>query len=280
MRLIRKGLAVGLALLLVGCSKGGGDVQADAQAFIDAYTAEYMTLQYDYAKADWRSNTMIVEGDTTNAHATRMANEALAEFTGSSEVIENARKFLNKKKKLTPIQVRQLEKILYNAADNPQTVEALVKKRIAAETKQNEDLFGFDFKVNGQSVTTNQIDEVLRTSDDLDERLANWEASKQVGAAIKDGLVQLRDLRNETVQALGYDDYFAYQVSDYGMTTDELLEMMRKFDKEIWPLYRELHTYARYTRRSGSRHDSCAMAAKSLGSGLECHGYRQGDRPR
>ena len=108
-----------------------------------------------------------------------------------------------------------------------------LKKRIAAETKQNEDLFGFDFKVNGQSVTTNQIDEVLRTSDDLDERLANWEASKQVGAAIKDGLVQLRDLRNETVQALGYDDYFAYQVSDYGMTTDELLEMMRKFDKEI-----------------------------------------------
>lgn len=246
MKGIRKALPVVLALLLFSCSKDTKEVQDNAQIFIDAYTAEYMALQYEYAKADWRSNTMIIEGDTTNAYATRMANEALARFTGSSEVIENARSFLEQKKKLNPLQVRQLEKILYNAADNPQTVEALVKQRIAAETKQNEDLFGFNFEVFGESITTNEIDEVLRTSNDVDQRLATWEASKEVGAAIKDGLVELRGLRNQTVQALGYDDYFSYQVSDYGMTTDELLAMMRKFNKEIRPLYEELHTYARY----------------------------------
>jgi len=54
-------------------------------------------------------------------------------------------------------------------------------------------------------------------------------------------------LRNETVRALGYDDYFQYQVSDFRMTTAEMLELLHQFVEELRPLYRELHTYARYT---------------------------------
>jgi len=230
-----------------GCSTSNADVQSEAQAFIDSYTQEFLTLQYAWAEADWKSNIMIVEGDTTNAYKTRMANEAFAKFTGSTDVIENARTYLKSKDELTPLQIRQLEKILYNAADNPQTVEELVKERIKAETEQVEHMYGFDFKINGESVTTADIDEALKTEADPAKRLAAWESSKTVGAAIKDGLVNLRRLRNETVQALGYDDYFSYQVSDYGMSTEELLDMMRMFNREIRPLYRELHTYARYT---------------------------------
>ncbi|MFZ0390646.1 MAG: M2 family metallopeptidase, partial [Calditrichia bacterium] len=63
---------------------------------------------------------------------------------------------------------------------------------------------------------------------------------------LKDGLSDLQRLRNQTVKALGYDNYFSYQVSDYGMETDEMLELNRQLIREIWPLYRELHTYARY----------------------------------
>jgi peptidyl-dipeptidase A len=221
-------------------------LKANAQAFIDEYTAEYMKLQYASAEAEWKSNTMIVEGDTTNAYNTRMANEALAAFTGSTRNIEMARKLLKGKNALSPLQVRQLNKILYYAADNPATVASIVKERIKAEALQVEGLYGYDFKVDGKSVTTAEIDETLRTSTNLDERLAVWEASKGVGVAIKDGLVDLRRLRNETVRALGYDDYFSYQVSDYGMTTQELRDMMLRFNKEIRPLYQELHTYARY----------------------------------
>ena len=63
---------------------------------------------------------------------------------------------------------------------------------------------------------------------------------------MKDGLINLRKLRNETVQALDYRDFFSYQVSDYGMTTGEMMEMMQRLNQELRPLYRELHTYARY----------------------------------
>ncbi len=84
------------------------------------------------------------------------------------------------------------------------------------------------------------------TKCDLSERLAVWQASKEVGPVLKPGALELRDLRNQTVQALGYSDFFTYQVSDYGMTTDEMIRLCDNLVQQVRPLYRELHTWARY----------------------------------
>lgn len=232
--------------MLAACKQDHSKIQAEAQAFIDTYTTEYVKLYTASSEAQWKSNIEIIEGDSTNAKATEAANEAYAKFTGSAENIESAKKFLEHRKHLTELQVKQLEVILFAAGNNPQTVADLVKERIKAETAQTEKLFGYDFKLNGKSVSTNFLDEVLKTSNNLEERRKAWEASKEVGKGLKDGLTNLRKLRNETVKALGYNDYFSYQVSEYGMNTDEMMEMMRKLNKELRPLFRELHTYARY----------------------------------
>lgn len=234
-----------IVFVLVGC-EGPTTESGDAQAFLDAYTATVQDLSYTAAKAEWQSNTRIVEGDTTAAAATRAANEALAAFTGSADNIERARALLDQRDALTPLQVKQLEAVLYAAANNPQTVPDLVKERIRLETELTEKLFGFDFRIDGQSVSTNEIDRRLREENDLAERHKAWAASKEVGTVLKDGLTDVRDLRNRTVQALGYDDYFSYQVSDYGMTTDEMMSLMRQINRELYPLYREIHTWARY----------------------------------
>ncbi|RKE92260.1 M2 family metallopeptidase [Ichthyenterobacterium magnum] len=220
--------------------------KAEAQTFLDEYTKTYTKLYNDASLAEWDANTKIVAGDTMNAYNVQKAGEAYAKFTGSTEVIDKTRQFLEGKDKLDTVQVRQLNTILYAAANNPEIASDLVKERIAAENAQNEALFGYDFQVAGKSVTTGDIDKVLRESNNEAERLANWEASKGVGKNLKDGLENLRKLRNETVGALGYDDYFSYQVSSYGMTRQEMLDEMNKMVKEVWPLYRELHTWARY----------------------------------
>jgi peptidyl-dipeptidase A len=240
-----------LILLTIGitfsaCKQDHSKIQAEAQAFIDGYTTEYLKLYTASSEAQWKSNIEIIEGDTTNAKATERANEAYAIFTGSAENIENARKFLEHKDHLTVAQVKQLEVILFAAANNPQTVKELVKERIQAETAQTEKLFGYDFKLDGKSVSTNELDEILKSSNNLDERRKAWESSKEVGKGLKDGLVNLRKLRNETVKALGYSDYYSYQVSEYGMSNEEMIELMRKINSELRPLFRELHTYARY----------------------------------
>ncbi|MGZ5244577.1 MAG: M2 family metallopeptidase [Bacteroidia bacterium] len=221
-------------------------LQDSVQTYLDAYNKTYQQLYIASSDAAWAVNTHIVEGDSTNALAARKADEAMAAFTGSKENIETARKYLAKKEALYGVQVKQLETILYAAANNPATLKDVVSQRIKAETAQTEKLFGYTFKLNGKKVSTNEIDEILAKETDVKKRQAAWESSKEVGKELKDGLANLRDLRNKTVQGLGYPDYFNYQVSDYNMTTQEMLDMNKKFIKEVWPLYRELHTYARY----------------------------------
>lgn len=228
--------------LLAGCS----NPQKEAQQFIDAYTKEYVKRYYASSEASWATNTAIKEGDTLNAYHSRVADEALSSFTGSVDNIEKARKFLAQRDKLEPLQVRQLEVILYNAGSDPQTVPDLVKAKIKASIAQTEKLFGFTYKIGDRAVTTNDIDRLLREENDEKKRLEAWTASKEVGKTLKTGLVNLRRLRNETVQALDFPDYFSYQVSDYGMSTADMMAMMKRLNQELRPLYRELHTYARY----------------------------------
>ncbi len=238
-------LLLAVAWSLASC-KTGDQVKKEAQAFIDSYTAEYVKLYTASSEAQWKSNIEIVEGDSTNALATQKANEAFAAFTGSKENIEKATRLLKEKSKLSDLQVKQLEVILFAAANNPQTVEDVVKQRIKAETEQTEKLFGFEFKIDGKPVSTNDIDDILKSETNLEKRRKAWEASKEVGKGLKSGLVELRELRNKTVKALGYHDFFTYQVSEYGMKTDEMMAMMTKLNQELRPLFRELHTYARY----------------------------------
>ncbi|HED09926.1 MAG TPA: peptidase, partial [Caldithrix abyssi] len=238
-------LTLSLLASLLACSPEV-QLQKDAAVFLQKYSEKYQQLYYVSARAEWKANTYIVEGDTATENRVQRANEALAAFTGSKENIETARRFLKKKEHLTPIQLKQFQAILYEAANNPQTVATVVQERIKAESEQNKTLFGFNFKIDDRVVSTNDIDRILSEETDPQKRLKAWEASKEVGRELKQGLSRLQQLRNKTVQALGYHDYFSYQVSDYGMSTDEMMAMNRRFIKEIWPLYRELHTYARY----------------------------------
>jgi peptidyl-dipeptidase A len=219
----------------------------EVQRFLDTYNEQMQKLYYTASEAEWQLNTHIVEGDTITSKEAERANEALAAFLGSEENINKSRTYLEAKEGLEPLQVKQLEHILYNAGNNPAVAGDIVKQRIAAETQQTELLFGFESKIDGKAVSGNDINAILKNATNLQERQKAWEASKEVGKTLKDGLENLQQLRNKSVQALGYEDYFDYQVSAYGMNKEELMATCKGMIDEMWPLYRELHTWARYT---------------------------------
>jgi peptidyl-dipeptidase A len=221
-------------------------VQQAAQQFLDNYTAQFVGLYYASAEGQWQLNTHIVEGDTVTSNAAARADQAYADFTGSVANIDSARKYLALKDQLTPVQVKQLETILYMAGNNPASAGEVVARRIAATNRQTELLYGYKYMLNGRQVSANDLDRILREATNLQEREAAWTASKEVGATLKDGLSALQQLRNSSVQALGYDDFFAYQVSEYGMDSKEMMELTEQLINDVWPLHRELHTWARY----------------------------------
>ncbi|MDH3571680.1 MAG: M2 family metallopeptidase, partial [Gemmatimonadota bacterium] len=240
------------AMLAVGCVDTA--LRTEVDGYLATYEQEFQGLYYEWSKAEWESNTRIIDGDTTNAARTRAAREAFVRFVGSEENIDAIRSYLEQRTKLPDLQVRRLEKMLYGAGEGPQTIPEIVEARIAAETEQVEQLYGYEFTLRGRPLTPNDIDGLLRSSTDLRERRAVWEASKAVGPTLMDGILALRDLRNQTVQALGYGDFFEYQVSDYGMSTSDMLGLTERLVQQLRPLYRELHTWARYelARRYGA----------------------------
>ncbi len=229
---------------------GSTSWQAEADAFLAWYDPEYVRLYTASAEAAWVSST-----DVSDAHteARQHADQAMAEMTGAVDVIERARLLLEHRGELAPLTQRQLDHLLFIAAQAPQTQPELAARRVAAEAEQSARLDGYQFcmaraadQTCTQPVSTNDIDEVLMTSTDLDARLQAWNAAKEVGGVLRDGLVELRGLRNGVAQAMGHDDYFTYMVSDYGMTRQEMMEMLERLVVETRPLYTQLHCWARY----------------------------------
>lgn len=234
-----------IALLLISatCVFAASPIQERADRFLALANAGFQSLYRVNSEAQWLAFT-----DVTPEHdaAAEAAGKAYAAFNGNPALITEARDLLTHSKELQEITVRQLKQLLQNAAEGPMTNPDLVTRRVEAETKQASLLNSFEFKLNGEKITANDIDNKLAKSTDLAERKAVWEASKEIGPALKSNLVILRDLRNGVAKEMKYPDYFALQVANYGMTTDEMLKMLDGWMATLRPLYLQLHTWVKY----------------------------------
>jgi peptidyl-dipeptidase A len=228
----------------------------DARRFLALYEGLYQAMFAVLQQDEWAAST-----DVTPEHdgARVAAGKSFAAFAGNRAVIERARELLKRRASLEPLQARQLDKILLNAAEAPGTIPDIVARRIEAESRQSSRLDSFEFCLERDATgcrkptTALEIDNLLGSSRDLGERLRVWEASKETGPALRAGLLEVRDLRNAVAREMGYSSFFALQVADYDMTVREMMAMLDGFLADMQPLYRELHCWTRETlaRRYG-----------------------------
>jgi peptidyl-dipeptidase A len=236
--------AIGFALLLLpGVPAANADLEERADRFLALVNASYQGVYRVESEAQWLAAT-----DVSPAHdaASETAGKARAAFTGNPAILREAQELLKHRGELKELTVRQLDRVLLNAAEGPMTNPQLVAARIEEETQQASTLNGFVFKLRGQPITANEIDNQLSTNRNLAERQAVWEASKESGPVLKPGLVKLQKLRNGVAKELGYADYFALQVASYGMSTEEMIALQDSFMREMRPLYLQLHTWVKY----------------------------------
>jgi len=220
--------------------------QQRADQYLLKYNNEYRKLYTAASEASWLLNTKIVDGDTLTQKLYEEASQKLTDFQGSLATIDSTKKYLLHRDELLTRQARQFDYMLFAAGASPAVEAEAVKALIKENAIQTQALFGYDFKIDGKPVTKNDINNILASRAALPEKLKAWKASKELGKGLKNGLVRLRDLRNQTVSGLGFADFFSYQVSEYNMSTNDMLVMNEGFIHDIWPLYRELHTWARY----------------------------------
>ncbi len=242
----------GLSLVAHGRAPGAASVapiQEEADAFLARFVPGWLPLETAAAEANWVAMIDVSEAHTA-AQVAR--NLEVNRYAGATEVIDTVRRLLAHKDELNDLTLRQLEKVRLRAAESPGTVPEIVKARAEAEAKQTAAQDGFAFRIRrGGSETpasANDIDRILVESRDLDERRAAWEASKEIGRPLREGILRLRELRNKVAQAMGFDNFFALQVADYGMTVPEMLALCDRLIAETKPLYQQLHAWARHAQ--------------------------------
>jgi len=248
-----------IALLCLSC--GGAEspqpaeptartAQDEADELLAMYNPLLLSLYTEASRAQWVASTDVSEEHTgmrTGAETTFSA------FAGNAVIIERARALLEREDELDEITARQLRFMLELAASAPMTNPELARARVQAESAQSARLDGFQFCLARdeagectQPVVTNDIDQVLVDSRDLDDRLNAWRASKEVGPTLRDGLIQLQGLRNGVAREMGYEDFFQFQVSNYGMSTAEMMELLDRLITEVRPLFEQVHCWARH----------------------------------
>lgn len=241
---LRQTVAATLAPLAISTATAATALaQEEATAFLARYVNGWLPKEMAANEASWIALTDVTEAHTD---AQVQANQTLNEFVGSPGVIQKVKDLLARRAELDDLTVRQLEKVRLRAAEAPGTVPEIVRERTKAEANQSAAQDGFTYKMGEKTVSANAIDRVLVESRDLAERKTMWELSKTIGGPLREGLLKLRDLRNKVARELGFDDYFALQVADYGMTVPEMIALCDGFVAEIKPLYEQLHTWAKH----------------------------------
>ncbi len=234
-----------------------GSARKEADAFLARYVEGWLPLDTAASEAAWVAMT-----DVRPEHTAEQVARSLlvSQFVGAPEVIETTKSLLDRKADLDDLTVRQLEKVRLRAAEAPGTIPDVVRARTEAEANQSAIQDGFAYELSDpqrpeEPITANGIDRVLVESRDPAQRQVVWEASKTIGVPLRDGLLRLRDLRNRVARELGFDDFFALQVADYGMTVPEMLALTDGFLADVRPLYEQLHTWAKHALASRYKAD-------------------------
>jgi len=85
--------------------------------------------------------------------------------------------------------------------------------------------------IDDRRVDDNEIKQILRESDDVEERRAAWEAAKTVGVVVADDVRELARLRNAAAHAVGYRDWFALSVATSELDEERLMATLDEADR-------------------------------------------------
>ncbi|MCU1428735.1 MAG: Peptidase family [Actinomycetia bacterium] len=128
-----------------------------------------------------------------------------------------------------PLVARQLD-ILHDAFAPNQVASDLRQETVELRANIESTFSAHRGTVHGEPVDDNTIAHVLRSSTDVGERKAVWEASKTVGAAVADRVRRLAHLRNQAARDLGHRDHFSLTLATTELDEARLFATLDEVD--------------------------------------------------
>jgi peptidyl-dipeptidase A len=208
----------------------------DPQQFIENTVAEYRPLYIAYTHAVWEAATAGTEGAN---RAEKEAHAALLHFWADRERFDLVKTYRQDETLENPTQRRQIDLIYLSAAEAQQdetTIEALT--RLEADVRKA--YYNFRGMVGGEALSDNELEKVLKESDNSAEAQEAWEASKQIGAEVADSIRELAQVRNRAAQSQGFRDHFQKSLQLSEIDENELLSLFEELDRVSLEPFRNL----------------------------------------
>jgi len=202
------------------------------ESFIHDHVAEIAPLMRASSHASWRAN---LTGESSDLGESARLEAAVRLVYARREPLEWLRA-LDRSAIRDPLLRRQLEVLIlaYRAQQiPPATLERLVRMEKSLEGRFN----SFRANFGGREVSDNDLRQVLRTSHDSGERREAWEASKQVGAEVRDELLELVRLRNSAAREQGFDNYYSMRLELDELDQVELFAMLDRLARDTGPAF-------------------------------------------
>ena len=206
---------------------------ADLVARIEA---ELRPLEVELAEAWWESNTRSSTAADVRRTAAELARRSYLADADTFAAVRAARDDLAGDPAADPLLRRQLD-VLHDAFVPHQVSadlrRAIVELETTVESTFNNITVDGDASpaLDGRRVDDNAIAEILRTSDDADERRAAWEASKQIGPEVANRIRELARLRNQAARDLGARDHFALALATGELDETRLFATLDDVDR-------------------------------------------------
>ena len=191
-----------------------------------ALESTFEKLETEFHEAYWESQ--ISASPESNRRRAELELE-LRRIKGDPEALAQVRHALGEEIH-EPILRRQLEVLRLSLTGNQMADEQraiLVETSTAVES----DYAAYRPTLGDEAVTENDIEEILSTSGDPDERRVAWEASKEIGSRVADRVRELARLRNDVARDLGFADYYNFALALQELDEEWLFEVLGELEE-------------------------------------------------
>ncbi|MGD9794980.1 MAG: M2 family metallopeptidase [Acidimicrobiia bacterium] len=198
-----------------------------ARVLVEEISSRLAPLEQEMNLAWWAASTSVTEAKEHRRVAAEIAmSEALADREQFARILGA---FAAVDPGTDALLHRQLE-LLRDSCAPHQIDDELREQIITLSVEVSSTFDGFRPRLGDSSVDDNEIASILRTADDVTERKAAWEASKQIGAVVAERIRELAHLRNRAARELGYRDYFAMALATQELDEAWLLALFDDID--------------------------------------------------
>jgi len=189
---------------------------------IEELRAELQPLQRAAAEAFWQLN---ITGDERWQKESARLNVEIRLVLSRPEPYDFLQAALASSNGSDPLLRRQAVLLRNAHAENQISAEA-IERMVGLETSLENRFNTFRAELDGKRVSDNEIREILERSDDPGLRQRAWEASKQIGPEVEQGLRELARLRNGAARDLGWPSFYSMSLELDELDENEVFSIL------------------------------------------------------